>query len=64
MERSYEIIKELDPPEKYAGFKYWWAPNGSASVAQVKPEKLGCFEKIILKKYFDMELSDLGIGVS
>ncbi len=64
-ERSYEIITIKNPnvlPEYKYENKHYWEPNGSATIAKVKPEELGCFEKRIFDEYFKMKLSDLGIG--
>ncbi|MFA5528673.1 MAG: AAA family ATPase, partial [Peptostreptococcales bacterium] len=59
LERSYEVIKKLDSPRRYNGINKGWAPNYNSTVKKVKPNELGLFEEQILKKYFDMKLSDL-----
>jgi 5-methylcytosine-specific restriction protein B len=59
LERSYQVIKKLDAPQKYNGITKGWAPNYNSTVMKVKPEDLGLFEEHILKKFFDMELSSL-----
>ncbi|MEA5032130.1 MAG: AAA family ATPase [Sphaerochaeta sp.] len=59
LERSYQIIKELDSPRRYTGVNKGWAPNNNSTVKKVKPNELNLFEEQILKKYFDMELSKL-----
>ena len=59
LERSYEIIKELDSPRRYSGVNKGWSPNHNSTVKKVKPNELNLFEEQILKKYFDMELSQL-----
>ncbi len=59
LERSYEIIKELDPPQKYYGVTKVWAPSGFSTIAKVPGAEHDLFEKEILKKYFNRELSNL-----
>jgi len=59
LERSYEVIKRLDPPKRYQGIKKGWAPNYNSTVKQVKLNELGLFEAQILKKYFGLTLADL-----
>jgi 5-methylcytosine-specific restriction protein B len=59
LERSYEIIKQLEKPKRYQGISKGWAPNYNSTVKRVKPNELGLFEEHILRKYFELRLSDL-----
>lgn len=59
VERSYEKIADSRDTSAYKGVQKWWTPNDNSTCIRVgtKDEKL--FEKLILKPYFDMSLSDL-----
>lgn len=59
LERSYEIIQELDSPRRYNGVNKGWAPNHNSTVKKVKPNELDLFEEQVLKKYFNIDLSKL-----
>ncbi len=64
LERSYEVISKLDVSKRYQGIKKGWAPSYNSTVKKVKPNELGLFEEHILKKYFDLSLSDLNSNLA
>lgn len=58
-ERSYKLIKNSENDEKYTGLNKWWTPNNNSTCIAVGVMDNPLFETLILKKYFNMSLSDL-----
>jgi 5-methylcytosine-specific restriction enzyme B len=56
-ERPYEIIKESVSDKPYTGEEKWWTPNHNSTC--IKVDDLEAFEELILKPYFEMEISTL-----
>ena len=62
LDRPYRVIcKSTRPRKSYDGAKKWWTPNQNSTFAEVPPDELPLFEELILKPYFDIELSKFGI---
>lgn len=57
--RRYTEIKSLSAPKKYEGPDKGWAPARPNTCYSVPAKELNLFESAILKKYYNLELSDL-----
>jgi hypothetical protein len=63
LQRSYDVIRELEKPQKYSGMHKGWSPNYNSTCKLVPKNELELFEKEILQKYFEMSLADLSAEV-
>jgi 5-methylcytosine-specific restriction protein B len=63
MMRRYEIIESLEQPVKYTyEDKYKrWSPRYNGTSWEVPVKEYSLFEQDILRRYYDLTLSDLGI---
>jgi hypothetical protein len=63
--RRFEWIKTATSPKKLAGeHKQQWTPRNNSTFIRVPPKDLKVFEAVILKPYFDLTFSKLGLKPS
>jgi len=62
--RKYEIIKKLELPQRYNGKKKGWTPNNNSTCSMVPPNELDLFNKVILRPYFNLDISSLTLNTN
>jgi hypothetical protein len=63
--RRFEWIKTATSHKKLIGeYKQWWTPRNNSTFIKVPPRDLKLFESVILKPYFDLTFSKLGLKLS
>lgn len=63
LDRPFRLICPSVTKEPYSGITKWWTPNENSTFTSVPEGELALFEELILKPFFNLELSDYGITV-
>lgn len=59
MEHTYRIIKNASITTPYSNVEKWWTPNHNSTCIKVDVNDYSLFEDLILKPYFNTELSQI-----
>ncbi|WP_109077768.1 hypothetical protein [Aggregatibacter kilianii] len=57
MDRPFRLISTAINQKPYSGISKWWTPNHNSTFVEVPFDEYDLFEELILKPYFDLDLS-------
>jgi len=64
LQRGYEVLKEALKHDEFIASSSSWTPRGNSTFWKVPTDKLLEFEKVLLRPYFGMNLSELAGSAS